>query len=120
MVEHENKQTEITTLFIYRYIQPTNLGGIINIPLRTIYFLSFYLRKLLYLSYKLKKNLLFTSSYCDEQKCFVFTIPEVEFKEFERRFKFKPQLKYGCLHLNLYYFFQDLSQRSIKTGFWRI
>ena len=35
--------------------------------------------------------------------------PVAEFKEFERRFKFKPQLKYGWFHLKLYQMFQDLS-----------
>ena len=33
-----------------------------------------------------------------------------EFKEFERRFKFKPWLKYGWFHLKLYQMFQDLSR----------
>ena len=36
-----------------------------------------------------------------------------EFKEFERRFKFKPWLKYGWFHLKLYQMFQDLSRRLI-------
>ena len=31
-----------------------------------------------------------------------------EFKEFERRFKFKPRFKYGWFHLKLYQMFQDL------------
>ena len=39
--------------------------------------------------------------------------PEAEFKEFERRFKFKPRLKYGWFHLKLYQMFQDLSRRFI-------
>ena len=39
---------------------------------------------------------------------------EAEFKEFERR------LKYGWFHLKLYLIFQDLSRRSIDTGFWQI
>ena len=43
--------------------------------------------------------------------------PEMEFKEFERRLKFKPRLKYGWFHLKM---FQDLGRRSIETGFWRI
>ena len=43
--------------------------------------------------------------------------PEAEFKEFEPRLKFKPQLKYGWFHLKLYSMFQDLSRRSIETGF---
>ena len=34
-----------------------------------------------------------------------------EFKEFERRFKFKPRLKYGWFHLKLYQMFQNLSRR---------
>ena len=45
---------------------------------------------------------------------------EAEFKEFEPRFKFKPQIKYGWFHLKLYQIFQDLSRRSIETGFWQI
>ena len=37
-----------------------------------------------------------------------------EFKEFERRFKFKQRLKYGWwFHLKLYQMLQDLSRRSI-------
>ena len=52
---------------------------------------------------------------------FVVTLqPEAEFKEFERRLKFKPRLKYGWFHLKLYSMFQDLSRCSIETGFWRI
>ena len=34
-----------------------------------------------------------------------------EFKEFERRFKFKPRFKYGWFNLKLYQMFQDLSRR---------
>ena len=45
---------------------------------------------------------------------------ETEFIEFEPRFKFKPGLKYGWFHVKLYLIFQDLSQRSIETGFWHI
>jgi len=41
-------------------------------------------------------------------------MPDAEFKEFE------PRLKYGWFHLKSYSMFQDLSWRSIKTGFWRI
>ena len=37
--------------------------------------------------------------------------PVAEFKEFERRFKFKPRFKYGWFHLKLYQMFQDLSRR---------
>ena len=36
-----------------------------------------------------------------------------EFKEFERRFKFKPRFKYGWFHLKLYQMFEDLSRRLI-------
>ena len=43
-----------------------------------------------------------------------------EFKEFERRFKLKPRVKYGWFHLKLYQMFQDLSLRLIQTRFWRI
>ena len=46
--------------------------------------------------------------------------PEAEFKEFEPRLKFKSRLKYGWFHLKLYSIFQDLSRRSIETGFWWI
>ena len=46
--------------------------------------------------------------------------PVAEFKEFERRFKFKPRLKCGWFPLKLYQMFQDLSRRLIKTGFWQI
>ena len=35
-------------------------------------------------------------------------------------FKNEPRLKYGLFCLKLYSMFQDLSRRSIKTGFWRI
>ena len=37
--------------------------------------------------------------------------------EVEPRLKFKPRLNYGWFHLNLYLTFQNLGQRSIKTGF---
>jgi len=37
----------------------------------------------------------------------------VEFKEFERRFKFKPGFKYGWIHLKSYKMFQDLNRRLI-------
>ena len=39
--------------------------------------------------------------------------PEAEFKEFERRLKFKTRLKYGWFHLKLYQMLQDLSRRLI-------
>jgi len=39
---------------------------------------------------------------------FLKMCPEAEFKE------------YDWFHLKLYSMFQDLSRRSIKTGFWRI
>ena len=50
----------------------------------------------------------------------IFYKPEAEFKEFERRLKFKPPLKYGWFHLKLYSIFQDLSRCLIETDFWRI
>ena len=37
--------------------------------------------------------------------------PMAEFKEFERRFKFKSRFKYGWFLLKLYQMFQDLSRR---------
>ena len=39
--------------------------------------------------------------------------PVPEFKEFERRFKFKPRFKNGWFHLKLYQMFQYLSRRLI-------
>ena len=43
-----------------------------------------------------------------------------EFKEIEPRVKFETRLKYGWFHLKLYPMFQDLSRRSIETGFGRL
>ena len=61
---------------------------------------------------------------CVKRRQWLFVLidvqPEAEFKEFEPRFKFKPQLKYDWFHLKLYQIFQDLSRRSIETGFWQI
>ena len=42
-------------------------------------------------------------------KFFKICTPVAVIKEFERRFKFKPQLKYGWFHLKLYQMFPDLS-----------
>jgi len=42
---------------------------------------------------------------------------EAEFKEFEPRLIFDTLFKYGWFHLKLYSMFQDLSRRSIITGF---
>ena len=39
---------------------------------------------------------------------------EAEFKEF------KPRLKYGWIYLKMYLIFQDLTLRSVETGFWQI
>ena len=46
--------------------------------------------------------------------------PEAEFKDFEQRPEFETLFKYGWFHLKLYSMTQDLSRRSIETGFWRI
>ena len=46
--------------------------------------------------------------------------PEAKFKEFEPKLKFETWIKYGWFHLKMYSIFQDLSQGSIETGFWRI
>ena len=46
--------------------------------------------------------------------------PEAKFKKFEPWLKFKPRVKYGWFYLKLYYIIQDLSRRSIDTGFWGI
>jgi len=51
-------------------------------------------------------------SYREVKGILLYT--ETEFKEFERRLKFKPRLKYGWFHLKM---FQDLGRRSIETGF---
>jgi len=45
---------------------------------------------------------------------------EAEFKEFEPGLKFETRLKYGWFHLKSRSMFQDLTGRSIETGFWRI
>ena len=47
------------------------------------------------------------------EKAFKVKTPVAEFKEFKRRFKFKPVFKYGWFHLKLYQMFQDLSRRLI-------
>ena len=39
--------------------------------------------------------------------------------EFEHRLKFETWLKHGWFHFKLYSQIQDLSRRSIGTGFWR-
>ena len=44
---------------------------------------------------------------------FIYNKFVAEFKEFKRRFKFKPRLKYGWFHLKLYQMFQDLSRRLL-------
>ena len=48
------------------------------------------------------------------------SVLETKFHEFERWLKFKPRLKYGWFQLKLYSMFQNLTRRSIETGFWRI
>ena len=48
--------------------------------------------------------------YLSDQK---LSTAEAEFKEFES------WLKYGWFHLKMYLMFQDLSRRSIETGFSR-
>ena len=45
---------------------------------------------------------------------------EAEIKEFEPGLKFETRLKYGWFHLKSRSMFQDLTRRSIETGFWRI
>ena len=74
----------------------------------------------LYASYRLNLPLL------DGQRCVLnphsvnlsyfklrLFISVAEFKEFERRFKFKSRFKYDWFHLKLYQMFQDLSRRLI-------
>ena len=50
---------------------------------------------------------------CNVQHIMLFIKSVAEFKEFERRFKFKPRFKYGGFHLQLHQMFQDLSRRLI-------
>ena len=53
-----------------------------------------------------------TSLY-ENEKAGKYKNPVAEFKEFERRVKFKPRFQYGLFHLKLYQMFQDLSLRLI-------
>ena len=53
------------------------------------------------------------SKVCVVQLLLLFNKSEAEFKEFDRRLKLKPQLKYGWFHLKLYSMFQYLSRRLI-------
>ena len=54
----------------------------------------------------------FYRTLCLKKLCTsLFNWTVAEFEEFERRFKFKPRLKYGWFHLKLYQMFQDLSRR---------
>ena len=48
------------------------------------------------------------------------SLGEAQFKEFKPRLKFEKRLKHGWFHLKLYSMFQDLSRRTVETGFWRI
>ena len=48
----------------------------------------------------------------------IYIIPEAKFKEFEARFKFKPLLKYGWFHLNLYQFFSRYERAVNSIRFW--
>ena len=67
--------------------------------------------------------ILLIHAYLPERKCnhdfqvnFMCMHPansETEFKEFERRFKFKPRFKYGWFHLKLYQMFKDLNRHLI-------
>ena len=43
----------------------------------------------------------------------IFNEPVAEFKEFERRFKFKLRFKYGWFHFKLYRMFKDLSRHLV-------
>ena len=47
------------------------------------------------------------------QQAVTLTSSVAEFKEFERRFKFKPRCKYGWFHLKFYQMFQNFSRRLI-------
>ena len=53
------------------------------------------------------------SKVCVVQLLLLFNKSEAEFKEFDRRLKLKPQLKYGWIHFKLYSMFQYLSRRLI-------
>ena len=54
------------------------------------------------------------------QQCLKSNRSEAEFKESEPRLKYETRFKHGWFHLKLYSMLQDLSRRSIETGFWRI
>ena len=53
--------------------------------------------------FPIKYNNLYKTS---QKYCYYAVLPVTEFKEFERRFKFKPRFKYGWFHLKLYQMFQ--------------
>ena len=60
-----------------------------------------------------KKKCYKGTDYSPQTLFFLSLHPVAEFKEFERRFKFKPRFKYDWFHLKLYQMFQDLSRRFI-------
>ena len=53
----------------------------------------------------MRKFAIFSFSLIFKEKLFFNGSPVAEFKEFERRFKFKPRFKYGWFHLKLYQMF---------------
>ena len=65
-----------------------------------------------YFKIQKKTFLLNQKCYYIAKHCAINT-PVAELKEFERRFKFKPHLRYGWFHLKMYQMFQDLSWRLI-------
>ena len=72
----------------------------------------------MYLRTKEKKQVIF-DTFLLFFVLFLRFAPESGFKEFEPRLKFEMRLKYAWFHLKLYSMFQDLSRRSIQTGFRR-
>ena len=49
-----------------------------------------------------------------------YSTTEAEFKELSRGLNLSRSSNMGYFHLKLYSIFQDLSRRSIETGFWGI
>ena len=57
---------------------------------------------------------------CHKIRLFNHISMQPELKEFEPRLKFETRFKYSWFHRKMYSMFQDLSRRSIETGFWPI
>jgi len=100
------------------------LGNLVfkqKIKLRKLQQLSFIFKKPLIQRIQMWKNIgnIFKTYLCISERnvwipfkdvCVNIVQSVAEFKEFERRFKFKPRFKYGWFHLKLYQMFQDLNR----------